>query len=284
MQVVQFHPNYAYEDFVEGFRPVLQDNKRSEAQGPDTGAIAFKVKDGVLKDAAAKAADGAPVVLVIDEMNRANLPSVFGELFYLLEYRTKQNEEEGNRVQLPYSSKPFGLPATLFIIGTMNTADRSIGSIDNALRRRFDIFDCPPNTEIIKKYYTSRSGEPEFTNFLVMFMEELNASLKKELDVHHQIGHTYFMGEDFDEKELGRNWKQQILPLIKEFFFDQGDKVDAIVKGLYDKLKGDASFKVFKEWVDPNESEERRDPPGREPVGGGVVEIVEWRMLFKDAH
>lgn len=205
VHVVQFHPTYAYEDFVEGLRP---------AAGTG-GSIAFAVVEGVLVQAADQARGvDHPVVLVIDEMNRANLPSVFGELFYLLEYRDKE-------IRLLQRSG-FSLPNNLYIIGTMNTADRSIRSIDTALRRRFDIFECPPSTEILNAYYKSSSGVPAVHD-LSDGMELLNIQLEEHLDRHHAIGHTFFMGEDFDRAHLQRTWDRQVKPLIDEYFFDQPD-------------------------------------------------------------
>ena len=205
VHVVQFHPTYAYEDFVVGLRP---------AAGTG-GSIEFEVAEGVLVQAADQAREvDHPVVLVIDEMNRANLPSVFGELFYLLEYRDKE-------IRL-LQRTGFSLPNNLYIIGTMNTADRSIRSIDTALRRRFDIFECPPSTEILNTYYKGTSGVPVVPD-LSDGMELLNIQLEEHLDRHHAIGHTFFMGEDFGRADLRRTWDRQVKPLIDEYFFDQPD-------------------------------------------------------------
>jgi 5-methylcytosine-specific restriction enzyme B len=135
--IVQFHPTYAYEDFVEGLRPV---DRR--------GQVVFEVVPGRLMEIARHAEHvDHPVVLVIDEMNRANVPSVFGELLYLLEYRDKE-------IALLHRQR-FALPPNLYIIATMNTADRSIRSVDAALRRRFDIFDCPPRLDVLDNYYNA---------------------------------------------------------------------------------------------------------------------------------
>src|SRR4029077_1405184 len=126
---VQFHPSYGYEEFVEGLRPVVAD-----------GAVSFQRVDGViLQMASVMASTEATHVLIIDELNRANIPRVFGELLYLLEYR-------GQAIDLQYSER-FRLPSNLRIIATMNTADRSIRSIDVALRRRFEVFECPSDAD-----------------------------------------------------------------------------------------------------------------------------------------
>ena len=205
VHTIQFHPTYAYEDFVEGLRPV-----------PSTsGSIVFNVVTGVLIHAADQArAVNHPVVLVVDEMNRANLPSVFGELLYLLEYREKE-------VRLLRRPK-FSLPKNLYLIGSMNTADRSIRSIDSALRRRFDIIECSPSAHILEAYYE----EPSHSNAvsgLADGMNLLNQELTSRIDRHHAVGHTYFMQESFDRNELRLTWTRQVLPLVEEYFFDQPD-------------------------------------------------------------
>lgn len=204
--VVQFHPTYAYEDFVEGLRPVEHH-----------GSVAFKVVPGRLVDVAehARRVDH-PVVLVIDEMNRANIPSVFGELLYLLEYRDKT-------IGLLHR-QGFSLPPNLYIIATMNTADRSIRTVDTALRRRFDIFDCPPRPDILDRYYST--GNRADVPGLSAGLQQLNDLLTEQLDRHHTVGHSFLMDRHFGYEDLERTWKRQIRPLIDEYFFDQPDLAD----------------------------------------------------------
>ncbi|OBG73497.1 hypothetical protein A5701_23915 [Mycobacterium sp. E3305] len=206
VHVVQFHPSYAYEDFVEGLRPVARE-----------GQVAFEVVSGVLVNVAdhARRVDH-PVVLVIDEMNRANLPSVFGELLYLLEYRDKE-------IQLLHRDR-FSLPPNLYVIGTMNTADRSIRSVDTALRRRFDIFECPPEPDILDAFYRSGGNISEVLG-LSEGLRKLNEMLTQHLDNHHTIGHSFFMAKHFGHKDLRHTWRHQIKPLIAEYLFDQPDLV-----------------------------------------------------------
>jgi 5-methylcytosine-specific restriction enzyme B len=206
VHMVQFHPSYAYEDFVEGLRPVARE-----------GQVAFEVVPGAL----VKVADHArrvdhPVVLVIDEMNRANLPSVFGELLFLLEYRDKE-------IRLLHRDR-FSLPPNLYVIGTMNTADRSIRSVDTALRRRFDIFECPPRSDILDAYYRSGRNNSEVLG-LGDGLRKLNDLLTQHLDHHHTVGHSFFMARNFTPNDLRRTWLRQIRPLIDEYFFDQPDLV-----------------------------------------------------------
>jgi len=205
-RIVQFHPSYSYEDFVEGLRPISKD-----------GAISFERVDGVVLQIAREMNDPKQTrVLVIDEMNRANLPKVFGELMYLFEYR---GEDEAIRLQY---TNTFSMPEGLKFIGTMNTADRSIRSIDIALRRRFDVFECKPDVDILKRFYEQNDVKNEVGDLFEGF-EKLNARLEEDLDRHHTIGHTFFMQNQMTGKRLKQIWLRKIGPLIEEYFFDQPD-------------------------------------------------------------
>ena len=201
VHVVQFHPTYAYEDFAQGLRPVNR-----------SGQITFEVQPGILVKLADRARSvDSPVVLVIDEINRANIPSVFGELIYLLEHRDDE-------IRLLHREQ-FSLPPNLYIIATMNTADRSIRSVDAALRRRFDIFDFAPRPDLLDAYYSS--GNHTEIIGLSAGLEALNDRLEEHIDRHHTIGHSFFMANDFRLVDLERTWKRQIRPLIEEYLFDQ---------------------------------------------------------------
>jgi MoxR-like ATPase len=206
--LVQFHPSYGYEDFIEGLRPVVID-----------GGIQFDRVDGMVLEVVGRMEEGDDLsFIVMDEMNRANLPRVLGELMYLLEYR---GEEES--INLQYS-RDFSLPSNLRFIGTMNTADRSIRSIDTALRRRFEIFECPPDARILERYHSTRENQ---IDGLIEGFESLNERLSTELDRHHTIGHTFFMKTPMSAIALDRVWKRQIQPLIEEYFFDQPNTAQA---------------------------------------------------------
>jgi MoxR-like ATPase len=207
-RTVQLHPSYGYEQFVEGLRPVVD----------DMGGIAFEQVPGVILEMAKKMEDSDETrVLVIDELNRANIPRVFGELLYLLEYRDKS-------IDLQFS-RDFSLPKNLKVIATMNTADRSTRSIDVALRRRFQVFECPPDPEILDAYY---EDEGHTTNVpgLVEGFSKLNAELTAALDRHRTIGQSFFMQKLFTIDQLHRTWARQIRPLIEDYFFDQEDLVE----------------------------------------------------------
>lgn len=177
------------------------------------GTLTFAPVKGALLHLLEGVVEGSPTrVMIVDEMNRANLPRVFGELMYLLEYRDAP-------IDLLLRAN-FRLPKSLILIGTMNTADKSIRSIDIALRRRFEIFECRPDVNILKKYYETATNE--VPNLFEGFVK-LNADLADQLDRHHEIGHTFFMRQVFTRRDLERMWKRKLLPLIEEYFFDSSD-------------------------------------------------------------
>jgi MoxR-like ATPase len=200
VDVVQFHPSYAYEDFVEGYRPA-----------PAAGAPVFSLKDGPLKRLAAlaQAAPAAPHLLVIDELNRANVAKVFGELYYLLEYRDQA-------VSLPYSGDAFTLPPNLWLIGTMNTADRSIALVDLALRRRFyfvPFFPDEPPVEGLLRRWLERHHPA-----LLWLSEVVDRANRRLKDRDTAIGPSYFLRDDLDEEWIGLIWQHAVLPYVAEQF------------------------------------------------------------------
>ncbi|WP_314506038.1 MrcB family domain-containing protein [uncultured Microbacterium sp.] len=201
IEVVQFHPTYGYEEFVEGLRPTVG----------NTGAFEFAPVAGtIVKLADAIAEDGQPRVLIIDEMNRANLPRVFGELYYLLEYRDQE-------VRLMYRDR-FALPEQLMIIGTMNTADRSIRSVDFALRRRFDFFDVLPSSLVLHAHYSSGDHVNELGAALYTGFDALNDAVAGLMgDRHHGVGHSYFMVERMTAQKLQAVWERQVHPLLEDY-------------------------------------------------------------------
>ncbi len=203
VEIVQFHPSYAYEDFVEGYRPALLE-----------GQPGFKLKEGPLKrlakDAAAK--PEAKYILIIDEINRGNLAKVFGELYFLLEYRKEE-------ISLQYSENKFSLPENLWIIGTMNTADRSIALVDSALRRRFHFVPFFPDQEPIKGLLRrwlamNRQG----LEWVADVVDLANQALDSR---HIAIGPSYFLRKDLDESWVELIWQHSILPYIEEQFFGE---------------------------------------------------------------
>lgn len=201
--LVQFHPSYAYEDFVQGFRPDLVN-----------GQPGFEIKDGPLLRAAeqARKEPGAKHYLVIDEINRGNIAKVFGELYFLLEYRNE-------KMRLQYQGEDeddFTLPGNLYVIGTMNTADRSIALVDLALRRRFYFVEFHPDDEPVKsvlKKWLDANGLAEM-DWVADVVERTNEKLQD--DRHAAIGPSYFMDGKLDDAAVERIWKHSVLPYIEE--------------------------------------------------------------------
>lgn len=203
--LVQFHPAYAYEDFIQGIRPVAL---------PD-GSLSYEMAPGRFLEFCAEARRRQGIcVLIIDEINRANLSRVFGELMYLLEYRDQEIPLAGGGA--------LSIPANVRLLGTMNTADRSVALVDHALRRRFAFIALQPDYELLRRYH-----EEEATGFpveaLAALLQQLNARIA---DPHYALGITYFLRTDL-ARQLADIWRTEVEPYLEEYFFDQPEQVDA---------------------------------------------------------
>lgn len=222
VDIVQFHPSYTYEDFVEGYRPYLHD-----------GQPGFSVVPGPLRLIANRARENPDrkFVLLIDEINRGNIAKVFGELYFLLEYRDEAISLQYNR------DEKFDLPRNLWIIGTMNTADRSIALMDSALRRRFYFYPFFPDEEPISLLLRRwlETNKPE-QSWLADVVEHVNEKLG---DRHGAIGPSYFLRDDLDEDWIKTIWKHAILPYLAEQFFGEEDRLKDfhldVVRAMVDK-------------------------------------------------
>ena len=209
--LVQFHPSYAYEDFVQGYRPAFRD-----------GQPTFEIRGGPLLRAAesARGEPDATHVLVIDEINRGNLAKVFGELYFLLEYR-------GQSIRLQYSDELFSLPENLHFIGTMNTADRSIALVDLALRRRFHFVEFHPDAWPVKdllRRWLDKRGAREMS-WVADVVDLANEQMRD--DRHAAIGPSHFMKRDLTEAAVERTWKHSVLPYIEERLFGSDERLAA---------------------------------------------------------
>jgi 5-methylcytosine-specific restriction protein B len=216
VEKVQFHPSYAYEDFVEGYRPRLTN-----------GQAGFALIQGPLRRIAEQARKtDATCVLLIDEINRGNVAKVFGELYYLLEYRDEQ-------ISLQYSEERASLPKNLWIIGTMNTADRSIALVDSALRRRFHFVpfypDRPPIQGLLRRWL--QSNKPE-----MLWVADVVDRANEELGSNHMaIGPSHFLRGDLTEEWMALIWEHSVLPYIAEQYFGDDARLEAFALA---KLRG----------------------------------------------
>lgn len=209
--LIQFHQSYSYEDFIMGYRPA------------GTG---FELKKGPFYEFCKIAeidSDDTEYFFIIDEINRGNLSKIFGELFMLIE-----NDKRGNEIRLLYSDEKFSIPKNVYIIGTMNTADRSLAMLDYALRRRFAFFELNASFESKGfKNYKERMNNNKFNN-LIKCVKKLNEDIinDESLGEGFSIGHSYFCNLDkITNKVLSRIIEFELIPLIKEYWFDEPSKI-----------------------------------------------------------
>ena len=241
---ITFHQSYSYEEFIEGIRPVIDENNEE---------VKYEIAKGIFKKLCLEANKDKEnkYVLVIDEINRGNISKIFGELITLIEddkriepngedtFENTQVKDNELLVTLPYSKQKFGVPKNLYIIGTMNTSDRSIASVDIALRRRFKFIEMMPKSKLVADI--SIKDDNSFKDIF----EALNEKITILLDRDHQIGHSYFMSNKVSNLEDLKNvWFNEILPLLNEYFYNDWEKLQAL---LGEASKNNDSFIVVKE-------------------------------------
>ena len=212
---VTFHQSFSYEDFVEGLRASTKNGK-----------IRYKIEDGLFKrmcDSARQRPD-EPWVLIIDEINRGNIANILGELITLIEPSKRAGAEDEIRVDLPYSKEPFSVPSNLHIIGTMNTADRSLAHIDTALRRRFEFEEMLPNAELLAGI------EIEGIDIEKM-LTTINSRIELLYDRAHTLGHSFFLPleKNPDLGALKSIFVNRILPLLEEYFFEDWSRIQKVL-------------------------------------------------------
>ena len=238
---MQFHPNYTYEDFIGGISPKLNDS-----------GLSYELKIGIFKEFCDKAKEfcnkekeNKKFIMIIDEINRADLSSVFGELMYALEYR-------GESVSIPNFNEPFFIPSNVYVIGTMNSIDKSLVTFDLALRRRFGFYKLMPQTKAIEDILSEYNIEENYLSKYIERCTELNDRISNDDDLQlgseYQIGQAYFgKVKDFLSKpnndtqniitilELEKLWIYHLEPLLQEYL---GTRVeDKDIKGVIGDIR-----------------------------------------------
>lgn len=289
------HQSLSYEDFIEGIKPVLnEENEENESN------VSYEIRKGIFYNACEKAVQKAGFinlkdcldrtkedreklfdiaiaeskihVIFLDEINRCNVSNVFGELITLIEEDKRLGKtNEITDVTLPYSQDEFGVPANLFIVGTMNTADRSIEALDTALRRRFCFEEMPPLYDLeglqnsIFKYSASD------------ILKTINTRIEKLLDKDHKIGHSYLLNKN--ESSIIESFYKNIIPLLQEYFFGDYTKLGLVLgKGFVHLQEEKASTNIFADFYDAPDDFDNKN----------IYEIIDYRkdeeIIFKDKH
>ena len=240
---ITFHQSYSYEEFVEGIKPSINNDE-------DNATISYEYNRGIFKEICQQANSDPEnnYLLIIDEINRGNISKIFGELITLIEsdkrvipngeriFENTKTQNEELVVTLPYTKSKFGVPSNLYILGTMNTSDRSIASIDIALRRRFKFVEMMPKRELVADFGI---------NFADVY-ENLNTKKKILIDRYHQNAHSNFIKTKYEKAvtdELKAIWFSEILPLLNEYFYCDWEKLKLVVPGFIKKVEIPSALK-----------------------------------------
>lgn len=233
-EIVTFHQSFSYEDFVEGIRASTNGNDE----------IQYKIEDGIFKIICDKARKepNKKFAIFIDEINRGNIANIFGELITLIEPDKRQGCENELSITLPYSKTLFSVPQNLDIYGTMNTSDHSLTKLDLALRRRFEFVELLPNYELLKEKIIHTVYGVEIWKLLKIMNERIEILLGRD----HLIGHSYFLplgNAENKERTLANIFKNKIIPLLQEYFFDDWERIQWV---LNDQNKKNEQFQFIK--------------------------------------
>lgn len=253
VKFITFHQSYSYEEFIEGIRPTV-----------DSDELTYSLVNGVFKEISDKAKNYPKhnYVIIIDEINRGNISKIFGELITLIEPSKRLMSHDPNehpkKVTLPYSKKAFGVPNNLYILGTMNTADKSIALLDSALRRRFSFTEMLPNSSVIKDKIAIEGID------VIKLFETINSRIEFLIDKDHMIGHSYFLKIKDNQtiEGLAIIFKNEIIPLLSEYFFGDFEKIQLVL--------GDN-----KDWKSERDSKFFRIKPSQQKVLFGRDEAVD---------
>jgi len=252
-----FHQSFSYEDFIEGIKPHLSDEKE-DTEDSSYQDVKYHIADGIFKKICDKAKKNPQkdYAIFIDEINRGNIANIFGELITLIEEDKRMDAPNYISTTLPYSKKEFGVPKNLYIIGTMNTADRSVEALDTALRRRFSFVEMNPQPQLLSdSNYILNDFDLE------KLLTTINSRIEKLLDKDYCIGHSYFMTiKDREEPllELRDIFSNKIIPLLQEYFYGDWGKILLVLgKGFITKKNNSVKFLGTDQYSDSDEFEEK---------------------------
>jgi len=232
IEFITFHQSYGYEEFIEGIKPKVL-NEDDELDSENSQEIKYEIVDGIFKkfcDEARKAQDkeNNEYVFIIDEINRGNISKIFGELITLIETTKRSGKKECISTKLPYSTEKFTVPDNVYIIGTMNTADRSIALMDTALRRRFKFEEMLPDYDLLKDIFVEDEGVK--VNIGAM-LKVINERIEYLYDREHTIGHAVFLElkESNNIDKLENIFKKSVIPLLQEYFYEDYEKIRIVL-------------------------------------------------------
>jgi len=247
-----FHQSFSYEDFIEGIKPIIYEDEQNPERGKQ---VIYDIKPGLFKKIVKEANEDRnnDYAIFIDEINRGNIANIFGELITLIEDDKRIDTANYIPAKLPYSNEDFGVPPNLYIIGTMNTADRSVEALDTALRRRFSFIEMNPEPAKLSTEEFKCTGID-----LEALLNAINARIEKLLDKDYCIGHSYFMtikNRQSPTEEIKTIFQNKILPLLQEYFYGDWGKILLVIGKEFVETKKDSikflsteSYEDFEEY------------------------------------
>lgn len=250
-----FHQSFSYEDFIEGIKPIVYEDEQNLEKGKQ---VIYDIKPGLFKKIVKEANEdrGNNYAIFIDEINRGNIANIFGELITLIEDDKRIDSDNYIPAKLPYSNEDFGVPPNLYIIGTMNTADRSVEALDTALRRRFSFIEMNPEPAKLSTEEFKCTGID-----LEALLKAINARIEKLLDKDYCIGHSYFMTIENRQsplEEIKAIFQNKILPLLQEYFYGDWGKILLVIgKEFIETKKGSIKFLSTESYEDFEEYDEK---------------------------